>query len=291
MKHWTELRTALLLARYGTVSAAADALGVHRATVSRHIDTLEQAFGTRLFQRHARGYSLTDTGREMFDVVGRAEETFVDLIGRSRGKSGQLSGSLVITALSGIAPMIVPLIQAFQRTHPGVEVEFVAGAQLARLEYGEAHVAFRAGAKPETPDYVVGLFRRVRFGLYASQEYIDHAGQPDIEALHGHRFVGTLDPTSALPVRDWMMSHVPKDRLTLKTLDQNTVHHAVTSGLGLGFLAQHDAQSDSRLVEILPPRNEWSVPIWTVTHVDLHRTSKIHEFLQHVRQRPGASQA
>src|SRR6056297_1174072 len=146
MQYWTELRTALMVARFGTVSSAAEALGVHRATVNRHVETLEGAFGAPLFQRHARGYALTDAGRDMLEVAARADEMFADLAGRARGKAGQLSGSLIVTALSGVAPLVMPAIRAFHIAHPQIALEFVAGAQLARLEHGEAHVAIRAGA-------------------------------------------------------------------------------------------------------------------------------------------------
>ena len=46
----------------GTVSGAAQALGVHHATVIRHIDALEGRLGVKLFQRHARGYTPTEAG-------------------------------------------------------------------------------------------------------------------------------------------------------------------------------------------------------------------------------------
>ena len=42
MEKWAELRTAYQVAKLGTVSAAATALGFHRATVNRHIDVLEE---------------------------------------------------------------------------------------------------------------------------------------------------------------------------------------------------------------------------------------------------------
>src|SRR6056297_3770669 len=143
MDYWMELRTALTVARLGTVSAAAEALGVHRATVNRHIETLEGAFGAPLFQRHARGYSLTDTGRDMLEVAGRADEMFADLAGRSRGQAGRLSGTLVVTALEGVAPLVMPAVREVHLAHPEIELEFRAGAALARLEHGEAHVAIR----------------------------------------------------------------------------------------------------------------------------------------------------
>lgn len=53
MEYWTELRTALMVARFGTFSAAAKAVGVQRATVNRHVEILEGAFGGPLFQSHA----------------------------------------------------------------------------------------------------------------------------------------------------------------------------------------------------------------------------------------------
>ncbi|SLN73530.1 LysR family transcriptional regulator [Roseisalinus antarcticus] len=283
MQHWMELRTALMVARLGTVSAAAEALGVHRATVNRHVETLEGTFGAPLFHRHARGYALTDAGRDMLEVAGRADEMFADLEGRSRGKAGQLSGSLIVTALAGVAPILMPAIRDFQLAHPRIAMEFVAGAQLARLEYGEAHVAFRAGKKPDVPDYVVTLFRSVRFGLYASLDYIERAGFPEPDKLDRHRFVGSVGAARPLPYSDWMTANVPPEALALQTTDQQVQHSAVCEGLGLGFLPEHNARTRPDLVEVIAPGEAWSVALWVVTHVDLHRTTKVLAFLEHVR--------
>jgi len=283
MEYWTELRTALTVARLGTGSAAAEALGVHRATVNRHVETLEGAFGAPLFQRHARGYALTDAGRDMLEVAGRADEMFADLAGRARGKAGQLSGSLIVTALAGVAPLVMPAMRAFHIAHPQIALEFVAGAQLARLEHGEAHVAIRAGAKPEVPDYVVTLFRRLRFGLYASQSYVDRAGLPDPDRLQDHRFVGDVGKSGPVPFTDWMNANVPPGALSLRTTDLPVLQSAVCAGLGLVFLAEHDARVRSDLVEVIAPSDPWSTALWTVTHVDLHRTTKVQAFLAQLK--------
>jgi len=283
MNYWMELRTALMVARLGTVSAAADALGVHRATVNRHIETLEGAFGAPLFQRHARGYVLTDAGQDMLEVAGRADEMFADLAGRARGKAGQLSGGLIVTTLAGVAPLVMPAIRDFHLAHPQIVLEFLAGAQLARLEHGEAHVAIRAGAKPDVPDYVVTLFRRLRFGLYASRSYIDRAGHPDPDRLDAHRFVGNVGRPGPAPFTDWMNANVSPDALSLQTTDLLVLHSAVCERLGLGFLAEHDACVRSDLVEVIVPSDAWSTALWVVTHVDLHRTTKVQAFLHHLK--------
>jgi DNA-binding transcriptional LysR family regulator len=71
MDKWAELRTAYQVAKLGTVSAAAEALGFHRATVNRHIDVLEADIGVRIFIRHARGYALTEIGEDVLRVFIR----------------------------------------------------------------------------------------------------------------------------------------------------------------------------------------------------------------------------
>jgi DNA-binding transcriptional LysR family regulator len=284
MERWSELRTAYKVARLGTVSAAAEALGFHRATVNRHIDLLEQDLGAKIFIRHARGYTLTDAGQDMLDVANRADELFTDLEGRSRGHAGQLSGELTVTALIGVVPLIMPAIKAFHLAHPKTPIEFVAGAKLARLEHGEAHVAFRAGAKSQEPDYVVLPFRSFRFGLYASQDYIARNGRPSGQQFSGHRFVGNVGERSPIPYSDWMEENVDRADLSFRTSDQQVIRGAVKMGFGLGFLAEQDAKGDPNLVEIIPPDDAWTASIWIVTHVDLHRTAKVQEFLRFVRE-------
>lgn len=282
MNHWTELRTALTVAKLGTVKAAAEALGVHRATINRHIDTLESSLGVPLFQRHAKGYSLTDVGHDMMDVASRAEELFVDFAGRSSGNIEKVSGSLIVSALSGVAPLILPVIDKFNKKHSEIDLEFIAEEQLARLEYGEAHVAIRAGAKPTTPDYVVLPFRKVRFGLYASAGYIEKEGKPTESELLNHKFVGPQDKRSRLPYAAWLNSEVPKEAFVLRTSDQQVVTTAVQQGLGIGFVPEHEAQFP-KLIEIIPPAETWSVSLWLVTHADLRRTLKVQEFLKLAR--------
>ena len=91
---WDEIRTAYHVARMGTVSGAADALGVHHATVIRHIDALEQRLGVKLFQRHARGYTSTEAGQDLLQVAQATDDQFTQLVGRIRGRGDGVTGEL-----------------------------------------------------------------------------------------------------------------------------------------------------------------------------------------------------
>ena len=134
------------------------------------------------------------------------------------------------------------------------------------------------------PDYVVKLFQRIGFGLYASRHYVARHGHPAADNLTNHNFVGAVELSSRLPFAPWMKNNVSARNLSLKTTDQQVTLSAVRDGIGLGFLPEDDASGDPDIVEILPPSQDWSVAIWQVTHIDLHRTEKVQQFLHYIQQ-------
>jgi DNA-binding transcriptional LysR family regulator len=282
---WDEIRTAWQVARLGTVSGAAEVLGVHHATVIRHIDALEGRLGVRLFQRHARGYTPTDAGRELLEVAQGASDRFDQLAARIKGQSERVTGELIVTAISGIPDLLAPVITSFQQAHPGLIVRFLTDMRLFRLSSGEAHVAIRAGAKPEDPDYVVQKFVHVNVALFAARSYAGTHGTPASEAeLAAHHFVGPDDPASRAPYYVWLRQAVPAAAVTFRTSEPAAAEAAVRAGAGLGFLRVCEVGSDPDLIQVLPPRPEWASPLWLVTHVDLHRTLKIQSFLAHLKR-------
>ncbi|EEW26136.1 LysR family transcriptional regulator [Rhodobacter ferrooxidans] len=282
---WDEIRTAFQVARMGTVSGAAEVLGVHHATVIRHIDALEKRLGARLFQRHARGYTPTEAGRDLLGVAQATEEQFNQLASRIKGQGETVSGELVVTSISGIAGLLTPVLAGFQALHPGLTVRFLTDMRLFRLDYGEAHVAIRAGASPEEPDNVVQPLVRIRTGLYAARSYIAAHGLPAGEAdLAGHHFIAADNALSRAPFQRWLQDSVPPEAITYRASEPAGLEAAVRAGAGLGFMSVYLAAGDPDLVEVLPPRPDWAGHLWIVTHVDLHRTLKVQSFLAHLKQ-------
>lgn len=289
MDHWDEIRTAFQVAKHGTVSGAAAELGVHHATVIRHIDALEARMGgVKLFQRHARGYTPpTEAGADLARVGQATEDQFCQLGARLQGQGETISGELVITTLAGFSGLIVPAVAAFQQAHPGgLRVRFLTGQRLFRLEYGEAHVAIRAGgsAPPQEPDNVAQRFHRVETALYAAPpSYVERRGMPTEDTLDQHDFVG-LDEGGAgrAPFMRWLEAHVPPpERVTFRAIDDRSWAEAVRAGAALGWLPTD--QAEGGLIQVLPAREEWTSQLWLVTHVDLHRTAKVQAFLAHLK--------
>lgn len=283
---WDEIRTAFHVARLGTVSAAAEVLGVHHATVIRHIDALEGRLGAKLFQRHARGYTATEAGQDLLQVAQTTHDQFGQLVGRIKGRGDSVSGDLVVTSIGPMSAFLTPVLTDFRAAHPEVTIRFLTDDRVFRLEYGEAHVAIRAGTAPQEPDNVVQPFIQLNVGLYAHKSYIAANGQPASEReFTGHRFVCIDDEATRAPFHRWLWKTVPKSQMVYRTSSNAQVEAAVRAGAGIGFIPYAYARQDPDLVEILPPREDWASSSWLVTHVDLHRTPKVQTFLAFLKER------
>ena len=71
--NWNDLRYFLILAEEGSLSGAARRLRKEHTTVARRIEALEEAVGTKLFDRLPRGWQLTAAGQNLVPVAERVE--------------------------------------------------------------------------------------------------------------------------------------------------------------------------------------------------------------------------
>ena len=284
MNRWSLIRTAHQLAKLGTISATAEALGIHRATVLRHIDALEDESQSKLFQRHSRGYIPTEAGEDLMLVASATEDQFAQLFNRLKQQPEHLSGNFIITSLPLLAPIIIPILKQFQLQHPDIQLQYLTSEKLFRLEFGEAHIAIRTGEKPTLPDNVVMPFMQQHMALYAHKEYLDQNGYPkSLALLKEHSFISFADLMPRIPVHKWIIDHIQVKDIVLKTNDRQVLQEAILGGLGIGFMFKHDAQANDQLIELFPHLKEWLVQHWLVTHGDLHRSAKVQAFLAILR--------
>ncbi len=272
LEPWDEVRTALHVARAGTVSGAASALGVHHATVIRHIDALEDRINVKLFQRHAKGYTPTEAGSALFKAARETEQRFEQLAAQLQALQEGISGAVVITTIPELSALLLPCIVTLRTLHPALVPCLRTEERVLRLEYAEAHVAIRAGAQPQEPDNVVQPLGALPIALFASPAYLADHGTPGTDAaLRDHVFVAADGASERAPVERWL--HQQGHAIAFRSNDHATRIGAIRAGMGLGFLARG---SDAKgLVEVMSPRTDWRSELWLVTHVDLHRSPKV----------------
>lgn len=275
---WDDIRAALAVARSGTVSGAAEILGVHHATVIRRIDALEARLHARLFQRHSRGYTLTEAGHLLLEAASAAEARLAQMAARISGTSERIEGEILITSLSGLADLVMPRLARMMAGHPGLRLTYVTDPRLFRLDTGEAHVAIRAGARPTEPDYVASPMCKLPARLYAAQAYLDRHGP--VGDLAGHRFILSGTESNRAPHARWLAEQLPDAHVVMTSNDGEAKRAAIGCGMGLGWLMPWQ---DEGLVEIMA-LPEWTSQLWLVTHVDLHRTPKVQAVIRALRE-------
>ncbi len=279
MNRWNEIRTAYQLAKLGTVSATAKELGVHRATVMRHIDALEAAMETVLFQRNDKGYIPTQAGIELMQVAEVSDHHFSRLALKFKSIDEELSGVLRITAVEEMAQYLMPVVAHYQMKHPKMRVEFIGDLRNFALEYGEADIAIRAGARPTTPDNIVfELFSR-ELVFCAHSSYIERLGMPNsVNAMTEHHFVCLKDRAAHLAWNEWIYQHIESEKISVMATSMRSVFEAILAGCGIGILPKDTVETESELVE-LSLGETWQVSVWGLVHRDMYKLSKVKEFV------------
>src|SRR5579875_458194 len=148
------LRVLREVARHGSLSAAASALGYTQPAVSRQIAVLESEVGVPLLRRQPQGVTLTDAGRllvertdEVLLSLSRTEE---ELRAHSELQSGTLRMAVFASAAASVAPRA---LSRFRERHPGVELIVTVADpadSLPLLRAGELDLALCNSINPST---------------------------------------------------------------------------------------------------------------------------------------------
>ena len=291
MENWTEIKTAYLLGQLGTVSATAETIGVHRATVIRRVESLEGQLGGKLFQRHTKGYTPTELGHELIRIAERSDENFRQLTVKARTQDEELAGQIVVSCPELIDHVVFSAVKTFKSAYPKTLVHFRSSNEVPKLEHGEADVAISIGEPPDHPDYVVRPLLSMSLGLYCSDLNIHALNLQDSGrgCSCGCPFVASERSMYGKPIEQWINENIHKDQIVLRSSTIRGANDAVISGLGAGFLPSYLAHRVNWLSEVIPSEPDWCVPLWIVTHVDLHRTAKVQSFLKIIKSSPQIS--
>nr|WP_111298995.1 LysR family transcriptional regulator [Paracoccus saliphilus] len=277
VESWDDIRVAMTVARTGTVSGAAATLGVHHATVIRRIDALETSLKARLFQRHTRGYALTEAGRALLNAATAADERFSQMAAQIAGAGDRIEGDLIITSLPELSDLVMPRLVRLMKRHPGLRLTYLTDVRLFRLDAGEAHVAIRAGAQPTEADYVVREMGCAQHVLYAAPGYVERHGP--VDDPRGHRFALPGPEGRGAPFMQWLQDRITPENIALISNEPIAREAVIRAGLAVGPLPIGRAEG---LVSALS-MPEWDSQLWLVTHVDLHRTPKVQAALSALR--------
>src|SRR5438128_2250181 len=155
-------------------TAAADALGVPKSRVSRHVAELEESLGTRLLQRNSRKLELTEAGSEFYGycvaMMEQAQAAHIAIQQRVGAVAGKLRVSVTVAVADLLLTKVMP---AFLSKHPQVGVVLQATNREVDLIDERIDVAVRGmRAAPVASDIVQSPICTIRWGLLASPAYL-----------------------------------------------------------------------------------------------------------------------
>lgn len=159
-------------------SAAATALGISKATVSKAITRLEQRLGTSLFHRTSRNLTLTESGQQLAD---RARELLAS--GQAAEEAARDGATQPTGRIRLAAPMtfglhlVAPAIAEFLAEHPGIEIDLILSDARIDIVAEGIDVALRIA---ELPDSSLRARRLapIRAHIVASPGYLETHGRP-----------------------------------------------------------------------------------------------------------------
>ncbi|GAA5080501.1 LysR substrate-binding domain-containing protein [Lysobacter panacisoli] len=132
-------------ARHQNFAHAAEELHLTASAVSHHVRKLESRLGVALFQRHARGVSLTAEGRQLADAAGSALADVEGVLRSLRGAREEHDRVRLTTLHSLAYTWLMPRLPAFTRTHPQVRLSVDTEIALTRFDDGGPDLGIRHG--------------------------------------------------------------------------------------------------------------------------------------------------
>jgi DNA-binding transcriptional LysR family regulator len=248
-------------------SAAADAIGVSKATVSKAISRLEASLGQSLFHRTSRRLALTEAGKPLADHAARiladarlAEEAARDSAGLPAGR------------IRMAAPMtfgvthVAPLIADFLIAHPGIEIELHLSDARVDIVAEGYDVALRIADLPDSSLRARRLCD-ITAHIVAAPAYLERHGTPTHPAQLGeHKLFGYTNITGP-----WRFRGADGSDISVRASGQlsansgDAILPSLIAGLGIARLPSFilgEALAEGRVVEILKD--------WAPSTVGLH---------------------
>src|SRR3712207_2972998 len=195
---WDDFKLVRLIAEAKGLAGAAERLGVNHSTVFRRLGQLEEALGTKLFERHRTGYALTPAGEEMAALAERMDEDVATFARKLAGQVLSPAGELRVTTNDTLlVHLLTPMFARFFQQCPDVRLDLVLSNQALNLSKRDADVAIRATDDP--PETLVG--RRVAtlaWAIYGRAADFPQPGSVDLASLFSRTWIALGDNLGAV---------------------------------------------------------------------------------------------
>lgn len=281
-----DLNLFRLVVENGSYTATSRKTLIPVATITRRIQTLEDALNLRLLNRHARKLTLTEAGERFYQDCSPLLERLMGMtetiMDECRGASGRIT---VLTPHNLTQSLMMPMFNAFMQAYPDIHLELATSYHDDPEDPTEWDVIFRAGPQRDS-SLIARKISEVKDILVASPDYLKHHG----ELIHAadltehHLLKGS-------PLLKWHLINsqqetvINNDKARFQANTLNVIKSACLSGLGIALMPDvilKEALANQQLVRILPDWSTQSRDIYMLYNHKDHLPEKIRLFIDFV---------
>lgn len=297
MDRFEQMRVFVAVIEAHSFVGAAEALGLSKAAVSRHVAELETRLDVRLLHRTTRRLSLTPEGETFFarskEVLAGLEDAEADMARHGRDPSGVLR---INVPLSFGLQHLSALWPAFMAQYPRIVLDVTMADRMVDLVEEGFDMAVRIGRLP--PSTLVSRpLARTRLVLCASPPYLQRHGTPQHpDDLTRHATLaytlfsrGDLWPFSAPDGSPVQVRVHPRMRSNSGDVCRAAALQHQGIVLQPSFLVGHDL-AEGTLVEVLPAYRSLELDIHAIYPSRRHMAPKVRlmvDFLAEAFRLPG----
>lgn len=286
MDRFTAMELLVATAETGSMSKAAELLGMSNAAASRHLVALEERLGARLIQRSTRRLTLTEAGEDFYrsckSVLADMKEAELAASATTLNPMGTLR---VAASLSFAVHHIAPLMRAYTERYPNVNVHVEVSNRYYDIIDNNIDVAIRTREYENDSNITIRKLATTRRILTASPGYLDAHGWPKtIEELEQRALLiyTYANNPNEMPFRHGDKAYTVKARGLLESNDGQVLRAAALDGLGILVQPKYIVYDDLVAGRLLSVLDEWDLPHLNINcafQSRRHMSAKVRTFI------------
>ncbi|MDP3379063.1 MAG: LysR family transcriptional regulator [Brevundimonas sp.] len=282
------MRIFVRVVEAGTFTRAADSLSLPKATVTKHVQALEERLRVKLLNRTTRRVTVTPDGAAYYDRTVRLLTDLDDIEASMTNARANPRGRLRIDVGTSVAQLlIIPHLAEFHARYPDIQVDLGVSDRIVDLIGDNVDCVIRGGELSDQ-SLVARRVGNLEFITVASPEYLERKGTPThpLEIEEKHASVIYFSPQTGrhypLEFRKGEESIDITGPYQVSVNESNAYVTAIVAGLGVGQITGYQAERHLRsgaLVQLLPEWTQPLLPVYVVYPPNRHLSAKVRAFV------------
>ncbi|NIZ60966.1 LysR family transcriptional regulator [Sedimentitalea sp. CY04] len=274
--NWNHLRAFLTTADAGSLSAAALQLGQTQPTLSRQVAALEAELDMLLFERIGKQLEVTQAGLDLLEHLRPMQAAAEQVALTASGQSQSIAGQVKITASDVFSAHRLPdVVHVLRHKAPDLQVEIIAANDIRDLMRREADIAIRH-VQPEQPDLIARKLNDLPAHFYASHDYLAQHGTPlTLADMSRHDLISFGSAERMIEALAPLGMSVTERNFPCGSESGLVGWELAKRGLGIIPMSTILGDKSPEMVRVLPDAEPFMIPIWLVTHRELHSSRSI----------------